>query len=416
MTLRIATNSHRIQLIGELDLQEFRRVLATMYALTKKQGYQELLLDFAECTYVAPGAMAAVVAEALRLRTDGIDTTVMLPADHRLRKLFMNAGWAHFLEPTRYEESRFVGFTHVPLSQFGSSTEQGALVNNVMDTLLKSTTRFAREDFAAVEWTMNELADNVLNHSQSPVGGLVHLNNFADKRRVEFIVADPGVGIPRTLKEAIASIRSDSDALEQAIREGVTRSSAGQGNGLYGSYRIAESSGGYFYIHSGYASLEASRGYLKIFSEAIPYAGTLVISGMDYSRPNVLANALQFGGKAYTPSDYIELKYEMDAAGVIAFDLAAEASSFGSRDAGSPVRMKLFNLYRVAKGLKAIVINVTEVPLVSSSFADEIFGKLFLELGPMEFMRAIRIEGANPTVQELINRAILQRSRGDIGE
>lgn len=253
-----------------------------------------------------------------------------------------------------------------------------------------------------------------MNHAKSSVGGLVHLNNFADRKRVEVVIADPGLGIPRTLRDAKHEIRSDSDALEQAIREGVTRDTAiGQGNGLYGSYRVSESSGGYFYIHSGYASLEASKGYLKIFSEQIPYMGTLVVAGMDYSRPNVLAKALQFGGQTYAPTDYIELKYEMDSDGAITIDLAKETVSFGSRDAGKPLRMKLTNIYRLAKGVKTITIDMASVPLVSSSFADEVFGKLFIELGPMEFMRTIRLEAANPTVQELVNRAILQRSRSD---
>jgi hypothetical protein len=249
-------------------------------------------------------------------------------------------------------------------------------------------------------------------HAQSSVGGLVHLTNFVDRRRVEVIVADPGVSIPRTLRQGFPALKSDSDALEQAIREGVTRDPrVGQGNGLYGSYRIAEASGGYFYIHSGYAFLEASKGYLKIWTETLPFNGTLVVSGMDYSDPRVLADALQFQGQRFSPTDYIETKYELDADGVLPFILDRECATFGSRDAGAPVRRKLINLYRMGRGVTAIEIRLSDVPLMSSSFADEVFGKLFIEFGPMEFMRGIRLVGANPTIQELINRAILQRSQ-----
>lgn len=36
-------------------------------------------------------------------------------------------------------------------------------------------------------------------------------------------------------------------------------------------------------------------------------------------------------------------------------------------------------------------------------------GKLFVELGPMNFMQAIRLINVSPTVQALIDRAIKQR-------
>lgn len=410
--LRVNTNAHRIAITGELSLDDFRRILATMHNLRTKAGYEELLLDFNQCTYVAPGSMATICAEALRLQQLGVDTSVVLPGDHRLRNLFLNANWAHFLEPTRHGESTFKGFSHVPLAQFAASSEQGALVSHLVDTLLKSTGSVAREDFAAIEWALNEITDNVLIHAQSEVGGVVHLNNYADKKRVEVIVADPGLGVPRTLRTASATIRSDADALEQAIREGVTRDpSVGQGNGLYGSYRIATSSGGYFYLHSGLASLEASQGYLKIHAETIPYHGTLVVACMDYSQRNALAEALEFGGRKYRPTDFIETRYELDAEGAITVLLASEGTAFGSRDAGAPIRRKLLNIYSMGQRLRSITVDLSGVPLVSSSYADEVFGKLFVELGPMEFMRVFRITGANPTVQELVNRAILQRSR-----
>lgn len=46
---------------------------------------------------------------------------------------------------------------------------------------------------------------------------------------------------------------------------------------------------------------------------------------------------------------------------------------------------------------------------MSSSFADEVFGKIFLDLGPMRFMQTIRLVNVSPTVQALIDRAITQR-------
>ena len=58
-----------------------------------------------------------------------------------------------------------------------------------------------------------------------------------------------------------------------------------------------------------------------------------------------------------------------------------------------------------------------EVQLISSSFADEVFGKLFIGLGPIRFGQLCRFTNIDTTVQKLIDRAIEQRMKaGDQAE
>lgn len=49
---------------------------------------------------------------------------------------------------------------------------------------------------------------------------------------------------------------------------------------------------------------------MSITEDQVPYKGTLVVAGIDYSKPNALKEALRFGNKVYTPVDYIETHYE----------------------------------------------------------------------------------------------------------
>jgi hypothetical protein len=56
-----------------------------------------------------------------------------------------------------------------------------------------------------------------------------------------------------------------------------------------------------------------------------------------------------------------------------------------------------------------IVIDFADVPIVSSSFADEVLGKLFLELGPVTFVQKFEFRNIASTVQQLLDRAITQR-------
>ena len=87
-----------------------------------------------------------------------------------------------------------------------------------------------------------------------------------------------------------------------------------------------------------------------------------------------------------------------------------ECESTGNRLAGTPVRNKLRNLLAMLDR-KKIVIDFDGVPLLSSSFADEVFAKLFVEMGAMRFMRSFEFKDATTTVQALIDKAIEQRTK-----
>ena len=149
-------------------------------------------------------------------------------------------------------------------------------------------------------------------------------------------------------------------------------------------------------------------GGLSITTERVPYQGTLVVAAIDFSVPHLLEEALKFGGRIHTPFDFVEAHYEDQQAQRIIFRVADESSSFGSRVAGTPLRHKLANLVRMCPD-QPIFIDFANVALISSSFADELIGKLFVELGPMTFMSRFKLLGMSPTVQQLIDRAISQR-------
>lgn len=94
----------------------------------------------------------------------------------------------------------------------------------------------------------------------------------------------------------------------------------------------------------------------------------------------------------------------------MSFLLRDECTSFGSRVSGKPVRQKLHNIIKMT-GSRLINIDFGGVPVISSSFADEAFGKLFLQLGPIRFMQRVHLVNTIDTVESLINRAIEQRMK-----
>jgi anti-sigma regulatory factor (Ser/Thr protein kinase) len=348
----------------------------------------------------------------MKMRNAGAEFELLLPAKPELERLFRNSNWAHFIDPDRHPPSQFKGFTMVPATQFTNPTEQRHAVNRILNALLGAIPDLDRRELSALEWSVNEITDNVLVHAQSPIGGIVQVSTFQRARkRFEYIVVDAGVGIPKTLRHSLPPNSTDAVVLERAIREGVTRDSdIGQGNGLFGSYQICSHSMGFFQLESGYGKLAfTEKNGLRVTTERVPFEGTLVAAQINFSDPSFLAEALRFNGRQHVPMDFVELTYEQHDRDEALFVMKNEAASFGSRVAGTPLRNKLINIVRMCPGQK-IIVDFSDVPLISSSFADEVLGKLFVELGPMTFIQRFEFRNVSTTVQQLIDKAITQRA------
>jgi len=407
---------NKIVVVGELN--DLHRLLADVHIIVERLKYQDVILDLSKCTSAFQNTMLSVCVQILAYRNSGISFTLIPPNDKKVENLFKNSNWLYFLDPRQFEPSTFKGHTRVPATQYRTPTEQQAAVNRIVNVLLGAIPELARGDLAAFEWSVNEITDNVLVHSESAVGGLVQVTTFAKfRKRVQFVVADAGMGIPESLRSGHPEIGSDTVALDNAIREGVTRDpSIGQGNGMFGSYEICSRSGGEFLVDSGYARLQShpERG-LSIKSQSIPYRGSLIVATIDFSNPELLSDALRFQGKKHQPLDFIDTKYETNSVGDIYFKLVDECTSFGSRVSGKPVQVKLINLLRMSENV-TVVVDFDGLPLLSSSFADEAFGKLFLLIGPIKFMQRVRLINMSNIVEGLINKAISQRMKVGVSD
>lgn len=409
--MTINSEGSHIQIIGKFDEYNLYACVGAMHNIINDKGYKFIKLDFSNCVEAFSIQMLALVSKCQLYWHLGIDISLTLPKNEKLERLFKNTNWAHFIDPRDHTESRFLGYTHAAAIKFRDGNEQFAAVNKTMDILLAAIKEFRRDDIRYIEWAVNEITDNVINHSQSPVGGFIQITNHRNKEQIEITVSDAGLGIPKTLRQAKPDLHSDQEALESAIKEGVTRdNSIGQGNGLYGTWKIAQKSNGTLNIYSGNAKLVSNGTTNQISREKIPISGATVCARIGYSKTVDLSEALTFKGRVHKPSDYIELHFDEDESGNITFNLKSESRGFGSRAAGEPVRRKLINLIGMLQ-TGHLVVDAKDINFISSSFADEVFGKLFIELGPLKFSSSIKIVNLDNLVSGLIDKAVMQRMR-----
>jgi hypothetical protein len=405
----IKTEGNTLLFSGSSSLSDLHRPLAMMHNLVSKQGYQDITLDFSAATVLSASFMLPLVCILRSYRLNKVDLYLVLPTDDKLARLFNNANWAHQIDPQHFDPRDEFNQNHVSAIQFRDADEQQAAVDKVVNLILEFMPHLDRRKIAALEWAINEITDNVLNHSESRIGGLVQAIMYPKRQLIEFLVCDAGIGIPNSLRKGRADVRDDTMALDLAIREGVTRNTkTNQGNGLFGTFRCSEVSGGKFNICSGFAMLSFDDS-LHVKREGIPFQGTFVRSEIKLSIEDLLNKALVFKGKVHEPGfDFIERQYEQRGE-ALQFSLLSEVATFGSREAGRRAFNKIMNISNDLS--RPINFDFSDVPVISSSFADEVFGRIFTQVGPVAFSTHCTFSNISTTVKNIIDKSVLQRIR-----
>lgn len=357
-----------------LDVQRFESSISQ-----HASNITQWVLDFMSLESAPICETLGLICQVLSKVNDGHYFNVIAPKKSSLAKEWQDKNILNLLD-RKHSTSSYQGYSFYPAQQYTDSDNHYDIVNKVFNIILSGAEGISRSDYAALEWAINEISDNVLVHSESPVGGVLLVNKIDKKnRKVHFLVADCGRGISNTLGVIFQS-ESEVSILDKAIREGVTRDkNIGQGNGLFGSYEISHQGKGSFKVISNNAMLIHEKGNLKISRVDSRYRGTIVEATVDFSTENLMASALTINGKQYKPVDFIESSYEDPNADHINFIIRKQSGSYGTRSAGAPLKDRLANIVNMYDN--KIIIDFNDLPIISSSFADEVIGKLLLKLG-----------------------------------
>ncbi|MBS1846217.1 MAG: DUF4325 domain-containing protein [Actinobacteria bacterium] len=390
------------------DATLFRRL---MYE-AKRERKGGFTFDFKRTQFVAPVAMAQLVVQADACRQSGMHFDVIGPANPKTRGVFEHSNWAHHLSPVNYEPNDRQPLGWLPVARYRTDEELLGLVNRTCEVVLRETD-VRRSALHGLEWALNEIADNVFQHADASEGGLVAVTVPKGRRRVQFVVADAGSGIPTTIRTGHPKLLTDLSAIRHALQQGVTRDrSVGAGNGLAGTLRIATAAGGSFTVHSGRALMHADGKNLKptgkTYSPEAALNGTVVYFEIPVNHEVDLEAVLLQDGIGIADWDYLDTTYQLDQSDVRVI-VKDEATSTATRIAGRPVRVKAENLVGAHSDAN-VVLDFAGIDRVTASFADEVVGKLFASLGPSLFTKRIVIDNiTDQLVRGQVGRAMGQR-------
>ncbi|MPZ75104.1 MAG: DUF4325 domain-containing protein [Deltaproteobacteria bacterium] len=181
----------------------------------------------------------------------------------------------------------------------------------------------------------------------------------------------------------------------------------GQGNGLWGLSEIVRTNKGRLNIVSGGSSLYFDGVETKTFPK-IPSnwnkPGAVIDFQINTNRPVDVSAAL--GGEQY---QHINLRMEAleTETGEHLIKVQDVAHGTATRRSGERVRNLVLNTF--AEGASRVILEFSGIGMISSSFADELIGKLVAHFGFSLFCQKVMIRQVNPTIQALIDHSVAQR-------
>lgn len=381
---------------------EFDKLRKAIFICVKKFKHKNISLNFKQTEIIYPNGITPLIALAEYYRKIGVAFSIVPPLSVELNRLASFEGWFHALDPNRFGAPSKSGYNSLPLMRYANDDELNIAVNSAIEVALRNLS-MAKSVPEAFEWALNELAGNVLHHSEGD-GGYIQMNMFRSAANLSIVVADAGIGVPASMRQEFKDLPNDRIAVETAVQKGITsKPNFGQGNGLAGSLALALKSDGYFALTSGGGRLVVDKGVLTVRDFYPALQGTVVELQLPTDREIDIPGALW----GHSPSSYIEERFENDS-GSLCLKLNDCALTFGNRLTGEKIRTMIINLL-TSNPSSGLDIDFDGVKIIASSFADEVFGKLFLELGPLEYGARIRPSRVNGVCKQIIDRAILER-------
>ncbi len=330
----------------------------------------------------------------------------------RINKTFDELEETRYLNPLLAQPDGATGFSPAGFVwKYESSEHVYSLLATTIDHLSYQL-EWERGTLHALEWSLYEILDNVFQHAGASSGYFM-FQVQKQQRRLSYCVADQGCGIFQSLSTSIHKPASALDAITLAVRKGVTRNpQSNMGNGLWGATEIIARSKGQITISSGGAALYFNRASGQ--AESVPKVLVL-----DRTSPGTFIDAqidasveVQMTDMFDVLSCPVNLRIEKleNENGAVRVALKSMHFGAGTRQSGNIARVYTANLLN--QNVASVVIDFSDVGIVSSSFADEYIAKLYKQLGSEVFNQRIRLHGMNETNNVIIRSVLAQRISG----
>jgi len=251
--------------------------ISSLYADYKESDVDEVEIDFSHCGWFDANMCAALRVLLVRMEAEGTKIKMVgLPSNSLLTSILCKN---RFLAAYGYPSKPDYNGTIIPHQQFEptGAKEFHVYLNTYwkgkgIPPMSKALTRRFKE-------SIHELFENAASHSDTRHGIFATGQYFPKKGRLDFMLADAGIGIRRKIKRELGKTMPSSNAIVWALAEGNTTRKGGVPGGL-GLKLIRE----FITQNDGRLQIVSDRGYWE-FEEGEEFSGQ-----MENSFPGTVIN------------------------------------------------------------------------------------------------------------------------------
>jgi anti-sigma regulatory factor (Ser/Thr protein kinase) len=220
----------------------------------------KVLLDFTNCNFIYPDYALLFLCTVKSIEETGIII--------KGRIIYTNSSLINYLSRMNFFKNLSVNIPEKfkRLESINFVEIQNYTVENQLD-VLKSIMRVIianssinKNVATSLDYCLNEVLDNVLNHSQVKNGWVV-AQYFEKINQIRIIVGDIGIGIHNSLKDTYSY--NEDQSIIHCIDNGVTNG-LGQGHGLFATSTFAKLNKGFLSIISGNKKLDVNENSISL--------------------------------------------------------------------------------------------------------------------------------------------------------
>lgn len=248
------------------DLSSQNKTIAICDAIViqyEKYPETELIIDFDNCEFIYPDYALLFICTIKYLERIGCKVVGQILINRESKT-------AKYLAEMNFFETLKVEFPfHADNIDDKSSVQIQKYTSENQIEVLHSILKVLREKssmndnvYASLDYCLNEVLDNVLNHSEENEGWVV-AQYYENLNSIRLIVADYGIGIHKSLN--LRYNFSEEESLLKCIEEGVTNGK-GQGHGLFATSTFVKLNKGFLSICSGNKKLNITENKLTVKS------------------------------------------------------------------------------------------------------------------------------------------------------
>lgn len=248
--------------------------LASLWNAAQTLKISKLELDMTRCTWFDANMCAALGAVLARV-VDELNVIELVDARPEVENVLCRNGFlTHFGYPPVEDRHR----TTLPYRRLRLA-EAGRFEDYLRDQLVgKGIPEMATGFGRVFKQSLFEVFENAVHHSSSAAGVFVCGQFYPTRHRLDFSIADAGVGIPTKVGEFLGRPIPPEEALAWALQEGHTTKRGGLpgGVGLKFLKDFVAKNGGQLVIGSGGAFYRFQQDRDSVAPLGFPFPGTVV--------------------------------------------------------------------------------------------------------------------------------------------